>query len=169
MEEEKRLSSQQYSLRRLALAVAVGALCLRLFEWFGPIIALPVAGLTSLFVLRPRLFWAIPVAFPFLYFAFVYSISESYCFFNPTIDTRYAGGYSEAAFDRIATGQPAESVRRALGEPMYISTDPNRPSREFWQYTGDGKCSWGDWAWFSRYVIIENGRVVSAEKSIQYD
>src|SRR5688572_20091072 len=43
---------------------------------------------------------------------------EAYCFFYPGIDTRYAPGYSEAAFDKVTNGMTQQAVRQLLGTPF---------------------------------------------------
>src|SRR6185369_13840979 len=90
-----------------------------------------------------------------LYFLWGYSHSESYCFFNPGIDTKYAAGYSEQAFSEVTTGMTVETVQHKLGAPLYAQTN-REDGRLEWYYTNDGKCKWGDWAWLVRAVYFND-------------
>ena len=110
------------------------------------------------------------VVFALLVLSFLwgYSHSESYCFFNPSIDTQYAAGYSEQAFSEITTGMTVQAVQQKLGVPL--SAHANRESgRLEWYYTLDGKCKWGDWAWLVRAVYFTNGRVTELVMTVAYD
>ncbi len=164
----QRILGQRNSLRRLLLAVLAGGLCLGLFREMGPVLGTTVALFAMLGVLR----WQFLLAFPIVYLAVLVPLiyfMESYLPIAPSIDTRYAPGYSEGAFDQLAPGDSAEAVRRALGEPLSVVADRSRQGREVWWYTADGKCSWWDFAWLGRNVTIERGRVVSVGKQIWYD
>ena len=97
----------------------------------------------------------------------VYSHSESYCFFYPSIDTYYAPGYSEDAFGHVTTGMTHQSVQRLLGSPLHSHTNKDASVR--WCYTGDGKSIWGDWAWFGREVIFRENHVVEVQKIVYND
>jgi outer membrane protein assembly factor BamE (lipoprotein component of BamABCDE complex) len=103
-----------------------------------------------------------------LCFLWGYSHSESYCFFNPSIDTQYAAGYSEQAFSQITTGMTMQAVQQKLGAPLYIQTNRENGRLE-WYYTLDGKCKWGDWAWLARAVHFADGRVIALVKRVAYD
>ncbi len=95
-----------------------------------------------------------------------YSRMEAYCFFDPSIDTRYAPGFSEPAFAKIDVGMIKEAVQGQLGQPLRVQT---QGVVETWSYSLDGKCSWGDWAWLCRAVVLSNGTVISIEREIRYD
>lgn len=95
---------------------------------------------------------------------------ESYCFFYPSIDTRFAPGYSEASFNKIAVGMSKLEVEQKLGRPLDTgSVFVNGGGDELWYYTLDGKCKWGDWAWLKRVIRFSNGRIVGIENRIAYD
>jgi hypothetical protein len=112
---------------------------------------------------------------------YIASISELYLPFNPGIDTVYAAGFSEARFDDVHPGMSAVEVRRLLGPPLHKSAPlyKSYPPRlmtqhsravEAWSYTGDGACTWGDFAWLGRYVYFdENGLVTETERRINRD
>lgn len=86
-----------------------------------------------------------------------YAQTEAYCFFYPSIDTRFAPGYSEQAFSQIKTGMTIQAVQQQLGQPLHVQ---QHAKGELWSYTQDGKCTWGDWAWLCRQVDFHEGRVV---------
>jgi outer membrane protein assembly factor BamE (lipoprotein component of BamABCDE complex) len=90
------------------------------------------------------------------YLFWCYAHTESYCFFYPSIDTRYAPGFSEQVFNSITTGMTAEAVQAKLGSPLHVQP---QPGGDLWFYTLDGKCKWGDWAWLCRLVNIRDGQV----------
>lgn len=91
---------------------------------------------------------------------------ERYCPLYPSIDTRYADGFSESQFARIQVGMSEVEVARLLGAPLERTTG-RQATR--WQYTQDGKCSWADWAWLGREVVFVDGRVAEKVARIYYD
>lgn len=97
---------------------------------------------------------------------------ECYCFFWPGIDTRFAPGYSESAFDSLTVGMRADDVQKKLGPPLFIHT--NRDGEIQWGYTADGKCIVGerklaDFAWLGREITFRDGRVVQVFKHVYED
>jgi outer membrane protein assembly factor BamE (lipoprotein component of BamABCDE complex) len=92
--------------------------------------------------------------------------AESFCFFNPWIDTETAPGFSEKTFDSLRGGMSTNDVMAKLGQPLWVDQEGQFSA---WQYTCDGKCTWGDWAWMSRSVTFSNNLVIRAEKRIYYD
>jgi outer membrane protein assembly factor BamE (lipoprotein component of BamABCDE complex) len=102
-----------------------------------------------------------------LVFFWGYSHTESYCFFYPSIDTHYAPGYSEAAFDQITTGMTSQAVLKLLGSPLH--SDTNKDASVRWCYTSDGKAIYGDWAWFGREIIFQDNKVAVVEKILYND
>jgi hypothetical protein len=163
------LGRHRLSICRLALATAVGAFWLAVLSGFGPVVALPLACLAILGAIRPRFLFCIPLVMPLLFLTLIGRYGEAYCALYPGIDTCYAAGYSEDAFDRIPGGGTRDDVRKLLGAPLYIQAESVPNGTEIWHYTGDGKCTWGDWAWLVRTVTFENGRVVATEKRIAND
>jgi outer membrane protein assembly factor BamE (lipoprotein component of BamABCDE complex) len=114
--------------------------------------------------------WSIGFAVGFIALAFVfycYSHMEAYCFFYPSIDTQYASGYSEAAFNELTNGMTIEAVQKKLGNPLYVQTTKNGDLH--WSYTMDGKCTWGDWAWFARQLTFRDGKIIEIVKQIIYN
>lgn len=110
----------------------------------------------------------VPAAFVF----WCWAHTESYCFFYPGIDTRYASGYSESAFSLVSTGMTAQVVTQKLGVPLYTYT--NRDDTICWGYTDDGKCvvggwRWADFAWLGREIIFRDGIVARVDKHVHYD
>ena len=97
----------------------------------------------------------------------IYGHLEAYCVFYPGIDTYYAAGYSEVAFDQVSTGMTAQAVEALLGKPLHSHT--NKEDSVRWCYTGDGKCFWGDFAWLGRELIFRTNRVATVERIIYYD
>jgi hypothetical protein len=92
---------------------------------------------------------------------------ESYCFWNPWIDTRTAPQFTEEGFDSLRGGMTTNEVAGILGPPLAHSDASE--AIQHWRYTGAGKCRFSDWAWLSREVIFVNGKVVRTEKRIYYD
>jgi hypothetical protein len=115
---------------------------------------------------------------------------ERECLIWPTIDTRFAKGYSESAFNRIRIGMTREQVDRIMCAPLfaevYTKPEPLLPSIGTWlgvdpaspsvlpawlhevpsgaasyRYTCDGAAPWGDFAWQRREVFFEDGRVTA--------
>ena len=100
---------------------------------------------------------------------------ESYCWWNPWIDTYCAPGFTEKAFNSITNGMTKAQIIILLGEPFgKIPADGypyyKKDTVESWYYTGDGKCDWSDWAWLGRYVCYdENGNVTETSKVVHND
>ena len=105
----------------------------------------------------------LPTAFVFS----CYSQMEAYCFFYPSIDTQYAPGFSEPGFSQVSTGMTAQTVQQKLGAPLH--TYKASDGTEWWSYTSDGKCKWGDWAWLGRQIIFRDGMVIEVVKRVYYD
>ena len=91
---------------------------------------------------------------------------ESYCYVYPSIDTRYAPGFSERKFAEVRAGMSMDEVVALLGQPYHKGEGRNSIR---WSYTQDGKCSWADWAWFGREIVFKHGRVVERVSCIYYD
>ena len=99
-----------------------------------------------------------------------YAHTEAYCFFCPSIDTRYAPGFSEERFSQIRSGMTAQAVQEVLGGPLYVQPYvEDRKEGELWFSTLDGKCKWGDWAWLCRQVDFREGRAVAVIRRVGYD
>jgi outer membrane protein assembly factor BamE (lipoprotein component of BamABCDE complex) len=95
--------------------------------------------------------------------AYLFVGLESYCVIYPSIDTRYAPGFSEPKFAQVKIGMTREEVLKLLGPPLG-ATSSNR-----WSYTQDGKCRWADWAWLGREVIFRDDHVVEKVARVWYD
>jgi len=111
------------------------------------------------------------VSFAVLMFALVlfwaYAHTESYCFFYPSIDTRYAPDYSEPAFSQITTGMTAKTVEKLVGKPL--NTSFTADGSHHWYYSVDGKAFLGDWAWLGREIVLRGDNVVGVVRTIYYD
>lgn len=93
-------------------------------------------------------------------------LPENYCFFYPSIDTRYAANFSEQRFAEVRVGMTQEEVITLLGEP-FGGLAANSSTR--WAYTQDGKCTWKDWAWLGREIVFVRGRVTEKIARVYYD
>lgn len=93
--------------------------------------------------------------------------------FKPDIDTRFADGYSDAAFATVAIGMNVSDVLALLGEPIstYESANWSFPgdAKTLWWYASDGACAWGDFAWRAPIIGIRDGVVVSKWTQWCYD
>jgi outer membrane protein assembly factor BamE (lipoprotein component of BamABCDE complex) len=99
-------------------------------------------------------------------FGYLFVGMESYCVLYPSIDTRYASGFTESNFEKVQVGMTKDEVVSLLGDPLGgISVR----SRSRWSYTQDGNCRWADWAWFGREVVFRDDRVVEKVSCIYYD
>jgi hypothetical protein len=96
-----------------------------------------------------------------------YAQTESYCFFAPAVDTKFASGFSEASFARVQPGLPESEVRDRLGSPLFTTTDGE--GHQLWWYSKDGKFRWGDWAWLGRCVEFDAGVVRRTVSCVIYD
>lgn len=82
----------------------------------------------------------------------------------PAVDTRFAPGYSEAAFQRLEVGMTRDEVLDRIGRPLNSLADP------YWVYSEDGACALWDFAWLVRGVQFdERGRVVGLTAFVAYD
>ena len=97
----------------------------------------------------------------------MYCHIEAYCFFCPSIDTVYAPGYSEEDFNRIQVNMTMDEVSNIMCAPLINYTYPN--GKIHVSYTEDGKCKFGDFAWFGRSIWVSNGIVVNVDSRIYYD
>ena len=103
----------------------------------------------------------------FVVFFVLSGCGEGYCYFYPSIDTRYATGYSEKAFQSITPGMTRPQVDAMMCAPLGVWT--NLDATVDYDYTRDGKSWIGDFAWFGREVRFSNDVVVATESRIYYD
>jgi outer membrane protein assembly factor BamE (lipoprotein component of BamABCDE complex) len=99
---------------------------------------------------------------------------EQYFIFYPTIDTRFAPTYKESNFKHIKVGMRIDDVIKLIGEPLEIDTldyqYPNKESIYITNYTQDGKCTWGDFAWLDICVYYDkNWNVSEFGQAYRYD
>jgi len=80
--------------------------------------------------------------------------------------TKYAPGYSEAAFRGIRAGMTTNEVRNILGEPLYEDGIVSRTNRTLLAYSEDGNRGPLGLGWRQRAVEVVNGIVV--EKTSQF-
>ena len=106
-------------------------------------------------------------AFMLFTFGQVFISIEGYNPVNPSIDTHYAEDFSEAEFVKITPGMDTTRVYALIGRPLSIQALSE--TEELWYYTGDGACSWGDFAWEGREVHFANGIVTQTTTPIHYD
>lgn len=76
--------------------------------------------------------------------------------------TKYAPGYTGAAFHRVKLGDSTNAVFRAIGRPLSETRYDNGQSR--WRYTG------GSWTpWSQRRILWFSNDVVTSKISDVYD
>ena len=101
-----------------------------------------------------------------LFVLFVLSgVGEGYCYFYPSIGTRFAPGFSEEAFSKVQPGMSCTQVSNLLGAPLIITETGNVDN---WYYSLD-KASGPDFAWLVRIVESTNGVVVGLVKRVAFD
>jgi hypothetical protein len=89
---------------------------------------------------------------------------EGYFSPYPAIDTHFAPGYSEQAFQDIQAGMTKAEVLQRLGPPLNRTSDPS------WTYSRDGALGVWDFAWLVRAVNFdENGIVKEKVALVAYD
>jgi hypothetical protein len=93
--------------------------------------------------------------------------SEGYCYFWPTIDTKYAEGYSEKQFAQLTVGMTRAEAENIMCVPLGVSTNKSGLVQIF--YTSDGAAPFGDFAWFGRGLEASNGVVTRVVNRIYYD
>ncbi|WP_163341216.1 hypothetical protein [Desulfopila sp. IMCC35008] len=94
---------------------------------------------------------------------------ETYCWWNPTIDTQFSPGYDESKFSSIEPGMSEEYIIELLGEPFTKNVLEDEGAED-WYFSNDGKSEWGDWAWLVRVVRFDkNSKVIKTIESVRYD
>ncbi len=89
---------------------------------------------------------------------------EGYFFPYPAIDTRFAPGYSEQAFQQIQIGMTKEEVLQRLGPSL------NNVGDFVWIYAEDNAFAVWDFAWLMREIAFdEHGRVKAKRAEVAYD
>ena len=98
----------------------------------------------------------------------------------PWIDTVSAPGYSEATFQTITVGMTRQQVdalmmckplavvdgHNYMPVPAGVSLDVGLVR---YSYTDDGRCPWGDFAWFGREVWFQDGIVTKVFGDVYND
>jgi hypothetical protein len=101
----------------------------------------------------------------------------------PWIDTVQAAGYSEDDFQTISVGMTRQQVDALMCKPLTVVTlspdgrsyapVPAGASLDLgavrYSYTGDGRCPWGDFAWFGREVWFKDGVVTEVFSDVYND
>ena len=146
------------------LTDALGGFCF--FEyvvWFS--VGLGIIGwIISAIIMRKSLFRGLgfvflPIEIIIFFFSILFAFSlffwgyESLCMYNPLIDTEYSESFNPYNIPKLKVGMTRDEVVDLVGLP--ISESNNNMD-----YTGDGKCSFGDFAWYELYLKLENGKVV---------
>ena len=97
----------------------------------------------------------------------VYGRLEAYCYLYPSIDTKFAVGYTERAFNGVSLGMSSTQVETSLSRPLFMTTNINGTVE--WDYSCDGKCWWGDFAWLGRVIVFSNATVIAIQREVFYD
>ena len=101
----------------------------------------------------------------------------------PWIDTVQANGYSERSFQMIRVGMTRQQVDALMCKPLGIATIDADFSRMIdlpagaspdlgevrYSYTMDGRCPWGNFAWFAREVYFQDGVVTQVLTPVYHD
>jgi hypothetical protein len=88
---------------------------------------------------------------------------EQVFLFNPQIDTMYATGYTDARFLQVKPGMTRATVTRLIGQPLdSCAAESQADEKEYkLNYSRDGACSWGDFAWEDASITMSrNGHVL---------
>ncbi len=123
-----------------------------------------IGWIVSSIIMRKSLFKGLGFVFlPIVIIIFFFSIFlvsaefiwgfECECMYNPLIDTEYSESFNPYNIPKLKVGMSRDEVVDLVGLP--ISESNNNMD-----YTGDGKCSFGDFAWYELYLKLENGKVV---------
>lgn len=103
-----------------------------------------------------------------LWFIFMCCHIECYCPIWPSIDTKYTSGFSQQTFEALPIGATTNEVQALLGNPGF-GISPRPDGNEIWWYSGDGKCTFGDFAWIAFYIVISNGIAIEKQRRVFYD
>jgi hypothetical protein len=93
--------------------------------------------------------------------------SESLCVWDPLVDTNHSAAFNVYNIDKIEEGMTKEYVTALIGEPLDTYTD--KEGVMYLKYTQDGKCSYGDYAWFEFQLEFRDNRVVTKRNQWMYD
>lgn len=89
---------------------------------------------------------------------------------EPYIDTYFAENYSPEKFDQIELGMTKEEVIEIIGAPLWTGSGYFDSLTTNYHYTGDGKLSNDDFAWYRSTVGFDTTeRVVYLDKGWSYD
>lgn len=102
------------------------------------------------------------------------STGESYCWFKPYIDTKFAKNYTPQKFEMIKIGMSKNEVYQLIGEPLAIEEVGYNILKKELIYTRDGLLNelaekkgkvGADFAWYSSNVILnEENQVIEIHK-----
>ncbi len=87
---------------------------------------------------------------------------EGRCVYNPLIDTECDSSFNPYNIPKLKPGMDKVEVVSLIGAPLYA------PDNSF-EYTRDGKCSFGDFAWYELCIDFENGKVSKITSRWVYD
>lgn len=92
--------------------------------------------------------------------------TESYFWPYPSIDTKYAPGFSEGKFRQVKVGMSQDEVFAILGKPLGVQ--PFSEGTRFF-YSEDGAAPIGDFAWLGRLIDVKDGKVTKIINQVFYD
>lgn len=92
---------------------------------------------------------------------FVWGI-EDLCIYNPLIDTKYEKSFNPYNIPKIKVGMDRAELINLIGVPI---SERNNTM----EYTWDGKCSFGDFAWYELRIELEDGKVSEITSRWMYD
>ena len=87
---------------------------------------------------------------------------ENLCIYNPLIDTKYEKSFNPYNIPKINVGMERAEIISLIGVPI---SEINNTM----YYTWDGKCSFGDFAWYEFYIELEGGKASEIKSHWMYD
>jgi hypothetical protein len=103
----------------------------------------------------------------FIFFLFLGGF-ESLCPWDPLIDTEYSSTFNIYNISKLEERMPKEYIESLIGEPLRIYVDKKEGVINL-KYTNDGKCNYGDYAWFDFQLNFKNNILIKKIIRWNYD
>ncbi len=115
------------------------------------------------------------IGFLVITLAFIF-FPERKFIFDPLIDTKFSTPHTFKNFKDVTVGMDTIQVEELIGRPMSRSFSvkyskcKNVTNSNLFNYSKDGACSWGDFAWLGLYIFYDEDYFVCRKgESFRYD
>ncbi|MBQ3800762.1 MAG: hypothetical protein II837_10745 [Treponema sp.] len=162
-----------YFLRDKELAAALGGIYFIEYFWYFYLGLGVIGWIVSLTIMRKSLFEGLgfvflPVEIIIVLFSLLMAYGgfvmgfETICIYDLLIDTEYSESFNPYNIQNLEVGMSRDEVIALVGAPL-----DERNNTIY--YTHDGKCPFGDFAWYELSLELEDDKVIGITSHWMHD